>query len=120
MKVFDELKDLARQKEEANIILQKKTSLKDTRDGRPTKQPASISFQDARPAALIVSSKHSHGSNSPETGTREHGNSMGTFTNTHQALAEVNKTKKNPKDKTFIHFGNDNWNLVLHMLFGIR
>lgn len=45
---------------------------------------------------------------------------MGTFTNAHTALAEVNKAKKNPKDKTFIHFGNDNWNLVLHMLFGIR
>ncbi len=28
--------------------------------------------------------------------------------------------RKSKKDKSFVHFGNDNWNLVLHMLFGIR
>lgn len=43
------------------------------------------------------------------------------LTNAHTALAEVKQTKSNKKkDKTFIHFGNDNWNLVLQMLFGIR
>lgn len=34
-----------------------------------------------------------------------------------QANRDVHRSKK---DKSFVHFGNDNWNLVLHMLFGIR
>ena len=37
-----------------------------------------------------------------------------------EAKNKVNVKKKSKKDKTFIHFGHDNWNLVLHMLFGIR
>ena len=44
----------------------------------------------------------------------------GSMTNTHQALSKVKTKNKSKKDKTFIHFGNENWNLVLHMLFGIR
>ena len=40
---------------------------------------------------------------------------------THKALHQVTITKMNDtKDKAFVHFGDDNWNLVLHMLFGIR
>ena len=70
---------------------------------------------------MIVSSKHSrHSTNSP---TEQHGrdsNLSRQHTNTHQALAKPKKKNKSKKDKTFIHFGNDNWNLVLHMLFGIR
>lgn len=38
----------------------------------------------------------------------------------HKAISKVREINKSKKDKTFIHFGNDNWNLVLHMLFGIR
>ena len=69
---------------------------------------------------MIVSSKHSrHSTNSP---TEQHGrdSNLSKHTNTHQALAKPKKKNKSKKDKTFIHFGNDNWNLVLHMLFGIR
>ena len=40
---------------------------------------------------------------------------------THKALHQVTITRMNDtKDKAFVHFGDDNWNLVLHMLFGIR
>lgn len=44
----------------------------------------------------------------------------GTFQNAHKALASVKVKNKSKKDTTFVHFGNDSWNLVLHMLFGIR
>ena len=35
-----------------------------------------------------------------------------------QEVRYVPKLKKQVTD--VVHFGNDNWNLVLHMLFGIR
>ena len=39
----------------------------------------------------------------------------------HKALHEVTVKKiVESKERTFVHFGDDNWNLVLHMLFGIR
>ena len=38
----------------------------------------------------------------------------------HAALSLVKVQNKSKKDTTFVHFGNDSWNLVLHMLFGIR
>ena len=39
----------------------------------------------------------------------------------HKALREVTVKKMVDKnERTFVHFGDDNWNLVLHMLFGIR
>ena len=34
--------------------------------------------------------------------------------------AKRDKKKKNSDIYESIHFGNDSWNLVLHMLFGIR
>jgi len=39
----------------------------------------------------------------------------------HKALHEVSVVKiSDKKEKSFVHFGDDNWNMVLHMLFGIR
>ena len=35
-------------------------------------------------------------------------------------MSKPKMKNKSKKDKTFVHFGNENWNLVLHMLFGIR
>ena len=69
---------------------------------------------------MIVSTRHSQrNSTSPEQG-RDSNVSKNNNKNTHEALSKLKKKNKSKKDKTFIHFGNDNWNLVLHMLFGIR
>jgi len=38
----------------------------------------------------------------------------------HEAMRSVKLTKSTSKGRTFVHFGNEDWNLVLHMLFGIR
>ena len=46
--------------------------------------------------------------------------SFQTNLNTHKALSKARIKNKSKKQRTFVHFGNDNWNLVLHMLFGIR
>ena len=40
-----------------------------------------------------------------------------------ESLKKINHIHKplgNKKDKSFIHIGHDNWNLVLHMMLGIR
>ena len=50
----------------------------------------------------------------------EEGRDSNVIMNAHSALSEIKPKNKSKKDKTFIHFGNDNWNLVLQMLFGIR
>lgn len=73
-----------------------------------------VHFEIARDAEYIVSSKVSNRSSSPAARDSNH------LANTHAAPTSVKHMNKSKKDKTFIHFGNDNWNLVLHMLFGIR
>ena len=88
----------------------------DTTTGNKNLNP--VTFQNARRADMIVSSKQSqrHSTSPPEhvSGRDSH------IKNTHTALSKAKKKNKSKKDTTFIHFGNDNWNLVLHMLFGIR
>lgn len=39
-------------------------------------------------------------------------------TNSEHKLS-VHKLNKNSTNKPFISFGHDNWNLVLHMIFGV-
>ena len=68
---------------------------------------------------MIVSTKPSqrNSASPPEQGRDSYNR---THSNAHQALSKAKQKNKSKKDTTFIHFGNDNWNLVLHMLFGIR
>ena len=48
----------------------------------------------------------------------------GSHVNAHKSMLEKRSKKFSKKPASggscFIHFGHDNWNLVLHMLFGIR
>ena len=75
-----------------------------------------MTFTEARPKDMIVSTNMSPRSNADSQDL--HGREA--LGNAHAALAQVKVKNKSKKDKTFVHFGNDNWNLVLHMLFGIR
>ena len=109
LKVVDELQDMVEETKHAQPEPQ--LCMIDTTDKKGATEP----FSEARPSNLLISSKQSDRSNSPE-----HGRESGHAKNTHAALAEVRVKNKSKKDKTFVHFGNDNWNLVLHMLFGIR
>lgn len=55
---------------------------------------------------------HGRASDRHKTNTKAHA---------HKALHEVTVSKiSDKKEKAFVHFGDDNWNMVLHMLFGIR
>ena len=48
-------------------------------------------------------------------------NPAGSLANTHRQLKKRKPKKNKKKEKNqFIHFAHENWNLVLHMLFGIR
>ena len=67
-----------------------------------------------------MSTKLTSRSNSPKELENGRDSGVSTNTNAHTALSQVKPRNKSKKDKTFVHFGNDNWNLVLHMLFGIR
>lgn len=80
------------------------------------KKRAVSSFESIRPSNSLVSNKLN--ANYSDSDEQSHG--TGTFTNAHKALAKTKMKNKSKKDKTFVHFGNEEWNLVLHMLFGIR
>ena len=74
-------------------------------------------FRKSRVQTMIVSSRSSD-PNSDAINRLLSPRTKGSMV--HMPMSKAKIKNKSKKDKTFVHFGNDNWNLVLHMLFGIR
>ena len=85
--------------------------------GKPSRPLARSSFSRAqRPSSVHIRTTEANSEDDGGPGDSFYKNSF----HTHAARGKVKVKNKSKKDTTFVHFGNDSWNLVLHMLFGIR